>query len=1038
MTAIPPPRPHFQPGLGNLSRWAIDHPALMRFFIILILLVGVRSYLQLGQAEDPPFTFKTMLIQANWPGATADEVSEQLTERIEKKLQEMPELDFVLSYAKPGETALFINLKENIRGREVADAWYQIRKRIDDLKPQLPAGVQGPFFNDEFGDTFGSIYAFTGDGFSRADLRLAAEAALREVRRLPNVGKVELFGVVPEKIYVEMAAQKLATLNFSPQQIIQAVQDQNGVVANGRVENNTLSIPVRVSGPYSDVERVRETIIKVGTHSVRLGDIADVSRRYEDPPAQSIRSQGEPAVLLGVSLARGGDVVTMGRDVSAAMDALKRTLPVGMEIRQVHDQPGIVSSAVNLFMKSFLEAVAIVLAVTFLALKWRAGLVVALSIPVVLAITFTVMWLFRIDLHRISTGALIIALGLLVDDAIIAVEMMAHKLEAGWGRYEAATYAFHSTAFPMLTGTLLTATAFLPIALAQSMVGEYTFAIFAVTATALLASWLVAVTVTPYLGYTLLKPTQRVADEDAAYRTPFYRRFRAWVGWCVAHRFSVIALTMLALIVGVMAMQRVEKQFFPQSDRLEILVEMWLPEGASIDATRAEAVKLENLLRKDRDVAHVLTYIGQGAPRFVLALDQRLNNRNFAQLVVIARDVPAREREIARIRHLFDTDFPNVRGRAVRFEYGPPAGYPVQYRLAGNDIPRLKLEAEKLRTIVITDPRVTAVNLDWNEQSLALKALLDQDKIKALGLSSDSVGRLVAMQLSGVAVTQFRENDLLIEVILRSPRTEHKSVDALQSLPVGRFDGQTVTLGQIAHFKPAFEEGVIWRRDRMPTISVRGDPVGATQPATIIDALAPRVAEFKAQLPAGFRLEVGGPVESSAKANAAIGASWPLIVITTLSLLMLQLGRFSRAMLVILTAPLGIIGVSIALLVSGQPMGFVALLGIISLAGMIMRNSVILVDQIQQDIARGLSQWDAIIESTVRRMRPIILTAAAAALAMIPLSRSIFWGPMAVAVMGGLVAATFLTLFFLPALYAAWYRIKPDSSSRQPAGAVSL
>ena len=1019
------PSPHFQPRPGNLSRWAIEHPAVVRFFIVLILLVGARSYFELGQAEDPPFTFKTMLIQAQWPGATTQEVSEQLTERIEKKLQEMPELDFVQSYAKPGETALFVNLKEAVRGRDVADAWYQVRKRIGDLKPQLPAGVQGPFFNDEFGDTFGSIYAFTGEGFSRAELRRVAEDAQREVRRLPNVGKVELFGVVPEKIYIEVQTQKLATLGITAQQLIQAVQEQNSVVANGRVENDVLSIPLRVSGPYSDVERLRETIIRVGAHRLRLGDIATVTRRYEDPPTTEIRSQGEPAVLLGVSLAEGGDVVAMGHDVAATMEALQKTLPMGLEIHQIHDQPGIVSRAVRLFMRSFFEAVAIVLVVTFLALKWRAGLVVTLSIPVVLAITFSFMWLFDIGLHRISTGALIISLGLLVDDAIIAVEMMAHKLESGWGRFEAATYAFQSTAFPMLTGTLLTATAFLPIALAKSTVGEYTFAIFAVTSIALLSSWLVAVVVTPYLGYVLLKPAHQVTDENATYLTPFYRRFRAAVTWCVTHRRSVIALTVLALIVGVAAMQRVEKQFFPQSDRLEILVELWLPEGSSIDATRAEALKLESLLRQDPDVAHVLNYVGQGAPRFVLALDQRLKNRNFAQLVVIAKDVPAREREITRIRQLFETDFPNVRGRAVRFEYGPPAGYPVQYRLSGADIPQLKIEAEKLRKIVSAQPQVTAVNLDWNEQSLGVRAQLDQDKIKALGMSSDLIGRLVALQLSGATVTQLRENDLLIDVMLRTPRNEHREVYALKSLPIGNFNGQSVTLGQIARFEPEFEDGVIWRRDRLPTIAVRGDPVGKTQPATIIADIAPQVAEFRAQLPPGFRLEIGGPVESSAKANAAIIASWPLIVITTLTLLMLQLGNFSRALLVVLTAPLGIIGVAVALLVSGRPMGFVALLGIISLSGMIMRNSVILVDQIQQDIARGLSQWDALIESTVRRMRPISLTAAAAALAMIPLSRSIFWGPMAVAVMGGLVAATFLTLFFLPALYAAWFRVRP-------------
>ncbi|HMA11911.1 MAG TPA: efflux RND transporter permease subunit [Steroidobacteraceae bacterium] len=1019
------PPPHFVPGRGNLSRWAIEHPALLRFFIVLILLLGARSYFQLGQAEDPPFTYKVMLVQAQWPGATAQEVSEQLTERIEKKLQEMPELDFVQSYAKPGETAVFVNIKETVRGRDVAEAWYQVRKKIGDLKSQLPAGVQGPFFNDEYGDTFGSIYAFTGDGFSRAEVRRIAEDAQREVRRLPDVGKVELFGVVPEKIYIEVPTQKLATLGLTPQQIMQAVQAQNGVVANGRVENAVLSIPLRVSGAYDDVERLRETVIRTDARSLRLGDIAEVTRRDEDPPATEVRSQGEPAVLLGVSLAKGGDVLAMGREVAAAMDALQKTLPMGLEIRQIHDQPRIVERAVRLFMQSFLEAVAIVLAVTFLALKWRAGLVVALSIPVVLAITFTAMWFLNIDLHRISSGALIIALGLLVDDAIIAVEMMAHKLEAGWGRFEAATYAFQSTAFPMLTGTLLTAAAFLPIALAKSTVGEYTFAIFAVTTIALLSSWLVAVIVTPYLGHALLKPAHRASDENAAYLTPFYRRFRAAVTWCVRRRWTVIALTIAALVVGVAAMQRVEKQFFPSSDRLEILVEMWLPEGAPYEATHAEAVKLESLLRQDPDVAHVLDYIGQGAPRFVLGLDQRLANRNFAQLVVIAKDVPARERIIPRIRALFETDFPNVRGRAVRFEYGPPSGYPVLYRLSGSDIPQLKVEAEKLRSILVAQPQVTAVNLDWNEQSLGIRAQLDQDKIKALGLSSDEVGRLVAMQLSGATATQFRENDQLIDVVLRTPRHEHRDVDALKSLPIGRFNGRSVTLGQVASFHPAFEDGVIWRRDRLPTISVRGDPIGNTQPATIIDSIAPQVAQFRAQLPAGFRLEVGGPVENSAKANTAIGASWPLIVITTLTLLMLQLGSFSRSLLVVLTAPLGLIGVAIALLVSGRPMGFVALLGIISLAGMIMRNSVILVDQIRQDLARGLSQWDAIIESTVRRMRPISLTAAAAVLAMIPLSRSIFWGPMAVAVMGGLIAATLLTLFFLPALYAAWFRVKP-------------
>ena len=1014
----------FIPGRANLSRWAIEHPALLRFFIILILLIGVRSYFELGQAEDPPFTFKTMLIRVYWPGATATEVSEQVTERLEKKLQEMPQLDYIQSYVKPGETALFVNLKEALRGRDVSEGWYQVRKKIGDMRHELPEGVQGPFFNDEFGDTFGSIYAFTGDGFSLDEVRKIAEDAQREVRKLANVGKVELFGVVPEKIYIEVSVNKLATLGLTPQHIITAVQQQNGVITDGRVENDSLSIPLRISGSFTQAEQLRETLIQVGPRNVRLGDIATVERRSQDPPATEVRVGGEPAVLLGVSLRTGGDVLALGREVSALVAALQKKLPVGLEIQRIHDQPSIVERAVKLFMSSFLEAVAIVLVVTFVALKWRAGLVVALSIPVVLAITFTAMWLLKIDLHRISTGALIISLGLLVDDAIIAVEMMAHKLDEGWGRFEAATYAYHSTAFPMLTGTLLTVTAFLPIALAKSMVGEYTFAIFAVPTIALLASWLVAVLVTPYLGHVLFKPSDQAQPFRDVYQSGFYCRFRRAVAWCVAHRWSVIALTAAALIVGIGAMQLVQKQFFPQSDRPEILIEMWLPEGASYEATRAEAVKLESVVRRDADVAHVLTYVGQGAPRFMLGLDQKLNNRNFAQLIVIARDVDARERELARIRALFAQDFPNVRGRAVRFEYGPPVGYPVQYRLSGADISELKIQAEKLRKLVAAHPQVTAVNLDWSDQSLSVKAVLDQDKIKAMGLSSDVIGRLVALELSGATVTQFREKDLLIDVVLRTPRGEHRDADSLKSLPIGNYNGLSLTLGQIATFEPVFEEGVIWRRDRVPTIAVRGDPVGQAQPDTIVQALAPQIEDFQQQLPEGFRLELGGAVESSARANTAIGASVGLILVTTFVLLMLQLGSFSRSLLVVLTAPLGIIGIAIALLVSGRPMGFVALLGVISLAGMIMRNSVILVDQIQQDVARGLSEWEAVVESTVRRMRPIILTAAAAGLAMIPLSRSIFWGPMAFAVMGGLVAATFLTLFFLPALYAAWFRVK--------------
>jgi multidrug efflux pump len=1017
-------------GRFNLSAAALRYRELTLFFLVVIAAGGIAAYFQLGQREDPDFTFRAMVIRTLWPGATAEQVDRQITDRIEKKLQETPYYKWTNSHSKPGESLIVLELLDTAPPKEVPAIWYQVRKKLGDIRHTLPPEAAGPFFNDEFGDVFGSIYAFTADGFTLSELRDYVERARQEVLRLPNVAKAELVGVQDDRIYVELATKRLASLGIDPQAIGQALAAQNAIVSPGSVETRESSVALRVTGQLDSVRAVEDLRLRVGAanagQTFRLGDIATVRRGYADPPPMFMRFGGREAIGLAVSMVRSGDVLKLGDDLRATMARLKAELPVGIEFEQVSDQPRVVRLAVGEFMRSLLEAVAIVLVVSFLTLGLRTGLVVALTIPLVLAATFLAMRWFDIDLHRISTGALIIALGLLVDDAMIAVEMMARKLEEGYDKLRAATFAYSSTAFPMLSGTLITAAGFLPIATAKSTTGEYTFGIFAVTTMALVISWFAAVIATPFLGSLLLREHPVGVGEEPrdVYARPFYRRLRALIDACIARRWTVILATAGTLVLGVLGMGLTEKQFFPSSNRVELMVDLWLPEGASIHATGREAARLERALEGDHDIGSYVTYVGNGSPRFFLSLDQQLFRANFAQVIVLTKDVEARERVIARLRRVLADDFPGVRGRVTRVPLGPPVNYPVQFRVSGEDPAKLKAIAERVAERMRANPHTVDVNLNWGDRVLALRVEVDQDRARALGASSQGVARSIAAVVSGVTIGQYRENDRLIDVMLRAPESERASLAALAELSVPTASGRSVPLAQLARIEETLEEPILWRRSRELTLWARADIVDGVQAPDVTAAIAPALEDIGKDLPPGYRIEAGGAWEENVKAQASIAAGLPMMLAAILALLMMQLKSFSRTLMVLLTWPLGIVGVAIALLVFSKPFGFVAMLGTIALGGMIMRNTVILVDQIEQDIASGESTWVAIREAAVRRFRPIVLTAAAAMLAMIPLARSVLWGPMAYAIMGGLLVATALTLLFVPALYAAWFRVK--------------
>ncbi|CAJ0780811.1 Swarming motility protein SwrC [Ralstonia condita] len=1031
----------------NLSRWALEHQPLTRFLLVALLLGGIFAYSRLGQDEDPPFTFRAMVVQAFWPGATAEQMSRQVTDKIEKALQEVPYAWKIRSYSKPGETLVTFQLADTSPAKETQQLWYTVRKKVGDIAPTLPQGVRGPYFNDDFGDVYGSIYALSADGFTYRQLNDYADAIRQQLLRVPNVAKVELLGDQDEKIYIEFQQAKLAQMGLDINSIATQIGQQNNIGPSGVLVTPTDNVQIRVSGQFSDIRDLENLTLRGpgGTTNIRLGDIATVKHGYVDPPHAKMRFNGKEVIGLGISMTKGGDIIQLGKDLRATVDKIRAKLPVGVEMEQVQNQPKSVQSSVGEFVHVLVEAVVIVLGVSFLSLglhtrpKLRIdvwpGLVVGLTIPLVLAVTFLFMNIFDIGLHKISLGALIIALGLLVDDAIIAVEMMVRKLEEGFSKMEAATFAYTSTAMPMLTGTLITATGFLPVGLARSTVGEYTFGIFAVTALALILSWFAAVVFVPYLGFLLLRTQSHVGDggHHELFDTPFYNRFRGWVNWCVEYRKTVIVITLVAFGLGVFGFKYVEKQFFPDSSRPELMVELWLPEGSSFNQTETEAKRFEALMRKEQNVDSVTLFIGSGAPRFYLPLDQILPQTNVAQAIVMPTSLEAREGVRQHIIGLLKSQFPHLRGRVKLLPNGPPVPYPVQFRVMGPDIGGVRKIADQVKAIMQANPNTVGVNDNWNENVKVLRLDIDQDKARALGVSTGSISQVTQTVMSGAPIAQYRDGDKLLDIVMRPQEDERNTLDALQKVQVPTSSGRVVPLSQVARVRFAWEPGVIWRENRDYGITVQSDVVDGVQGPTVTAQINPLLDKIRADLPPDYQIKIAGAEEESANAGASIAAQMPLCIFIIFLLLMLQLHSFSRSVMVFLTGPLGLIGAAATLLLLRAPMGFVAQLGITALIGMIIRNSVILVDQIEQDVAAGVPVWTAIVEAAVRRFRPIILTAAAAVLAMIPLSRSVFWGPMAAAIMGGLIVATVLTLLFLPALYAAWFRVKrPEAGASAP------
>lgn len=1047
----------------NLSEWALANRPLVLFAMLAFALIGAWSYKHLGQSEDPPFTFKAMVVRTLWPGATAEQVSRQVTEPLEKALMNTGEYEFIRSYSRPGESQIIFMARDSLRSRQIPDLWYQVRKRVGDIRPTLPREIVGPFFNDEFGDTYGNIYALTGKGFDYAVMRDYADRIQLELQRVPDVGKIDLVGLQDEKVWIELSNTRLATLGVSMQQVQQALADQNAITGTSFFETATDRVQLRVTGQFNDIEAIRQFPIRAGDRTVHLGDIAEIKRGFADPASPKMRFMGEEAIGLAVAMKDGGDILKLGANLDAEFERLQKTLPAGMQLRKVSDQPQSVEESVGEFVQVLTEAVVIVLLVSFFSLGLRTGLVVGVTIPLVLAMTFFVMHYFDIGLHKISLGALVLALGLLVDDAIIAVEMMATKMEQGYDRLRAASFAWESTAFPMLTGTLITAAGFLPIATAASSTGEYTRSLFQVVTIALVVSWIAAVLFIPYLGdkmlpdlfnpqppkpgslsarwhakrqqwadrypalANLIAPPQHGHDHDP-YQRPFYRSFRRFLDGCLRHRWWVIAATIALFVFSLMMFRFVPQQFFPDSTRPELMVDIELAEGASLRSTQAQAEKLEKLLSSREGIANYVSYVGTGSPRFYLPLDQQLPATNFAQFVVLAKDIKSRESTRDWLLHEVIPKFPDVQMRVTRLENGPPVGYPVQMRISGEHIEKVQAIARQVEAKVRENPHVMNVNLDWSEPSKVVRLVIDQERARALGVSSAQVSQFLSSSLAGQSVSVYREGNRQIEMLLRGPTDERNQLELLSSLSMPTANGGSITLSQVATMEYGFEDGIIWHRNRLPTVTVRADISDGMQPLDVVHQILPTLDGIRAELPNGYLLETGGTVEDSARGQNSIKAGMPLFLVVVATLLMLQLRSFSRAAMVLVTAPLGIIGATLFLLLFRAPFGFVALLGTIALAGMIMRNSVILIDQIQQDIDAGHDRWHSIIDATVRRFRPIVLTALAAVLAMIPLSRSAFYGSMAISIMGGLIVGTVLTLVFLPALYAAWFRVKPDES----------
>jgi multidrug efflux pump len=1041
----------------NLSVWALNHQTIVLYFMLVLTIAGLVAYTNLGQSEDPPFTFKVMLVRTGWPGASAQEVEKQITDKLEKKLQETPHLDYTSSYSRPGESLIFVVIKDDTFSTEIPQIWYQVRKKVGDIRHTLPQNIESLTFNDEFSDVYGSMYALTGDGFDNFALKKQAELIRSGLLKMPDVAKVDFFGEQKQRVFLELSNAKLSTLGLSTTQLVTILQTQNAVIKGGTFDSPQERIRIEVSGRYNTLDELRDIRLHANNRDFRLGDVARVYRGYADPPQDTARFNGTEALLLGVSMREGGDVIALGKNLDQKVAQIAENLPVGLSLKPVTLQPNIVANSVNDFVKSLIEALVIVLAVSLLSLGLRSGIVVAIAIPVVLATTFLIMNIFNIGLHKISLGALILALGLLVDDAIIAVEMMSSKMEQGWSRMRAASFAYTSTAMPMLTGTLVTVAGFLPIATAASSTGEYTRSIFQVSAIALIVSWFAAVIFVPYLGYHLLpdynkapQPSRFVTwlkkvlhlpaqtlnvNNDAQqnhhhdiYNTPFYSAFRGLVTSCVRYKKTVIAITLALFVISVIGFGKVQQQFFPDSTRLELVVDLRLTEGASYHATNTEVKKLEAWLndwhKKHQGIDNFVAYVGTGAPRYYLPLDVQMPHRGFAQLVILTNDLAAREALRTDLLTLFEQQFPSLRASVLRLENGPPVGFPVQFRVDGEDIASVRVVANKIAAVMRQNTNLANVQLGWEEPSKVIKVQVDQSKARLLGVSSVDIANMLNGAMNELYITEFREGIERIDLVARGAQIERTNLSRLPNLMINTQNGTSVPLSQIATISSEFEEGVIWHRNRVPSLTVRAHLRGAMQAPVVSNQIEEKLTEIRANLPLGITVETGGAVEESGKGGASVAKGAPLFLLAVLTLLVLQLQSFSRVMLVLLTAPLGLIGVTLALLAFDKPFGFVAMLGTIALSGMIMRNSVILVDQIDQDKASGMEDWQAVVESTIRRFRPIVLTAAAAILAMIPLTRSVFFGPMAVAIMGGLAVATVLTVLFLPALYAAWFKIK--------------
>ncbi|GJE56380.1 putative efflux pump membrane transporter TtgB [Methylobacterium thuringiense] len=1008
----------------NLSDWALRHRSLVWFLMLVCLLAGVMSYSRLGREEDPPFAIKTMVVQAKWPGATIKDTLDQVTDRIEKELQQINALDYVRSYTTPGQATVFVQFKDTTKKEEIQPAFYQVRKRLGDIKYTFPEGVEGPSFNDEFGDVYGNVYAFTGDGLTHRQLRDYVEGVRTEILKVPDIGKTLLMGTQGETVYLDFSTRKLAGFGIDLQALIKALQSQNAVAASGVVQAGPERVSLRVSGQFTSEESLKNVNLRFNDRFFRLADVAEIHRGYEDPPAAMFRVNGEPAIGLAIAMRPNANLLKFGENLKERMRRIEAKLPIGVGVHLVSDQPKIVEEAVGGFTQALVEAVVIVLFVSFVSLGLRAGFVVAISIPLVLAIVFVVMQEMGVTLQRISLGALIIALGLLVDDAMITVEMMVARLELGDSLKKAATFAYTSTAFPMLTGTLVTIAGFLPIGFNGSSAGEYTYSLFVVIAAALSVSWVVAVLFAPLLGVTLLPKTMK---HHAEKRGLFTRAFLAVLKIAMRLRWITVLICIGLMGAAVFGMTHVQQQFFPSSDRSEVLVDLTLPQNATIAETKAQMDRFEAELKGDPDIVRWSSYVGQGAVRFYLPLDQQLANAFYGQAVIVTKSLEVRDKVVARLQQIGRRDFVGIDVMVQALNLGPPVGRPVQYRLSGPDIQEVRRLALGLADVVAADKRLAYPTFDWNEPGKVLRVEILQDKARQLGVTSQDIAGILNGVVGGQAITQVRDSIYLVNVVGRAQTIERTSLETLQSLQVALSNGSVVPVLSFAKIDYDLEQPIVWRRDRVATLTVRATIKDTTQPPTIVAALQPGIDAFVKALPEGYTLATGGAVEEAGKGQGPIAAVVPVMILAMATLLMIQLQSFQKLFLVFSVAPLGLIGVVPALLLFDKPMGFVAILGILALIGIIIRNALILVSQIEESEAEGLEPWDAVIEATRHRMRPILLTAAAASLGLIPIAREVFWGPMAYAMIGGILAATLLTLLFLPALYVGWYRIKPPA-----------